>query len=195
MTIFGLAVSPALGAAVLYDDEAAFLSVMSPTIFESFESTPLTGSTSEIQADGFSIQGTSLQVRDSDLYECHATDGLRYVLWNSDLGSVTFTFETPISAFGVTASDFMDNAGALLTIELNTGEVFPGAFTGTNPGGFEQFVGITDFAQPFTSITFTQETSLPAPERMGFDEVYLPEPLSLSLFTLGGIPLLRRRHL
>ncbi len=197
--------SSGLAQAAVSTNEANFLNAISTPVLESFEGlTPdVFGSPAErssVVTTDFSISDTVLvfDVINGPVAGAFPTDGVQHVVWYANGGgsnSATFSFDSPIDAFGLSISDAEENIG----FTTNTGEAGIAAVPGPNAN--LQFFGIT--SPGMTTITLTRPNQSDA---LKFDEVYyefasgnvVPEPSAFAIWgllglTLGGFGWLRRR--
>lgn len=194
-------------ADAIFSNEADFLAAAGPGLqFESFEdlvaantfvSNTITTPVLTVQTAPQSNLGVQSGNNPANI---HPTDGVQYAGWIATPGDpdVTFTFNQPVNAFGVTLTDAIDNniPAASMSLSTNTGASFPSFVSGALTTGNELFVGIiTD--TPFTAATFTVSQIPVAGDAIGFDAVYtglVPEPASVVLLTLGVLSLAACRH-
>ncbi len=109
-----------------------------------------------------------------------------------DLSSVTFTFETEITAFaGLWSNTFVQDGFAVTTGNGNTYDL--GALGGGAPSAV--FVGIVE-ATAFSTVTF--HTAGPGGDDFvffrEFEFAYVPAPASAGLLALGAVVGVRRRR-
>lgn len=133
----------------------------------------------------------------------YATSGSQF--YDNQFDAFTIAFDSAIAAFGFYGTDIGD-VNEALEITLDAGLASQRNFTVGNTVGANNasllFWGITDTANPFTTVTFAQSGS----DRFGFDDLTVgdvqqvrsgvPEPstwamLLLGFFGIGGA--LRRR--
>lgn len=108
--------------------------------------------------------------------------------------TMTFTFSSPISAFGISINTFAGTAGAY-TATTNLGDVV-GSFFDPFPGaGTGQFVGFTS-TLPFTSVVLTPQTGFTYTlDNLNYVVAQAPEPASLLLVGFGAsVAAYRRRR-
>ena len=192
-TLLPLLVFPALAAPVVYTDQTAFQTAAGGALtgFESFETLTLYSSPTytlplvTINCVGFCSV--------DDLY---ATDGTAIVGntgSNSIAPTVTFSFASPITMFGVDILDFGTILTNSLTADLSNGSgvLFYSGVSGQAPGN-ARFAGVIDPAG-FTSITFAWTSWN---DYVGFDRMQVdlsatatPEPASglLALASLMAV--------
>ena len=138
-------------------------------------------------ADGFNLMSTN----DAFLRLTPDTSGTG--------ASVTFSFATPVHAFGVYLMGFGTVPGSTLDMVLN-GQEAPITIPRTaNTNGGVQFVGFTDTGAGATQVTFNLGGfTATSRDIVGFDGisyVTVPEPPPSLLISLGGLILLGARYL
>jgi hypothetical protein len=112
-----------------------------------------------------------------------------------DAGDFTITFDTPISAFGLYATDLGDAGGTLSLALYKSGSLIEtltnlGIPTGSGQNGAASFVGFIDPSQSYDEIMFGTNVG---GEVVGYDNFTIgvpkvaavPEPSSLSLLAVG----------
>jgi len=183
----------AQAATISFTDQAAFLAQVQAPSFESFESHLVGVPTSSVSAAGFTMTSASIQIRNSPQAGSFATEGQQFARWDSTNDrELVFAFDDPISAFGVTITDPVDNPSATLSLTTNVGDSFP-SFLANLPDGQDRFFGIVNEDATLDTVTFISNF----PDGMGFDEVYfvvVPEPTSLTLTVVALLPLGWRRR-
>ena len=192
-------------AATFYSVEADFVAATGFITAESFESFADSGglTLSLISVPGFSISTApdlNLGILDATFQEVHATDGTRTAFWGAFASNqnVTFSFDSPITAFGTMITDALDGGlpGAQLLLSTNGGDNSVVA-SGALQTGNEIFFGLVG-AAPFTQLTFTVTQMPSTGDGLGFDEVRLtavPEPSTAGLVLLGlGLSMLAARR-
>jgi len=191
--------APALASDATYATESAFLAGAGSLVVESFES--LAGSSrglAPIVTPGFTIStaGAPIGVQTAaDAPDAGfggaATDGTHWVsvyLPNLAQGSITLSFASPTTAFGVKLIDIGETSGNVV-LSTNTGAYAGGVtllnFPPTLANGAVSFVGLTQ-STPFTRITISVSG---IDEAYGLDQVRIsavPEPAS-ALALLAGL--------
>lgn len=181
----------AQAAPTYYNNEATFLAANNGLALESFETLPNTPFGPNVVTSNFNIVGTTqLMVRDTPITGLHATDGVKFVV-ASQQGSITFSgFANPVTAFGLTITDFGDFAQG--------GGIPSGSLTYTDSNGnattialaplldaTETFFGITDTVG-ITSLTIASDS---VADTWAFDEVYFGAAGSNPGGGPGGVPL------
>lgn len=175
----------------------AFLASLSGVSTENFEGIPLgspplglafTGSAGNIigsQTGGGRLAG-------SPAFGTFATSGSQF--YDNEFDAFTVSFTSAIAAFGFFGTDIGDFAQPL-EIVLDTGLASERMFTVANTingrNGSLLFWGITDTANPFTTVTFVQSSG----DRFGFDDLTVgdarqvtpgvPEPGTWAMMLLG----------
>jgi len=167
-----------------------------------FESAPVGNFTNLLVAPGVTVSGQSILnvpfASPESFFGYNTTSGgANYAFLNG--GSLTFTFATPVSAFGAYISG-LQLAGE--TLNFNDGAsqslVIP------NPGGGLLFIGFTDVGRSISSITVNTATAtIPTGDFVGVDDVRyvsaaaasVPEPASIAMIgsALAGLALWRKR--
>ena len=143
---------------------------------------------------------TILGIWDNPINGPHSTDGSNFIRANTTSNSasttVTFFFDTPITAFGINITDFGDvNFGGGLLFTNDAGDSYTVA-SGTSTSGNELFFGLTNDTSSFQSVTFFNENLV---DGTGYDEIYsssVPIPPALVLFGSGlaGVIGLRKKR-
>lgn len=119
----------------------------------------------------------------------YPTEGNRFMftIFTNSSSSLTLTFDNPIVAL---AFDLTDVEIQPLQFALSNGSTGIAAVAGNN--GNQQFIGITDFAQPFDSITF--KTNQPGDgvgyDRMAYAFAPAAQPIPAPLAIMPGLGLL-----
>lgn len=180
-------------ATISFTDQATFLTQLQLPSFEGFESHVVGVATNSVSAAGFTMSSASIQIRNTSLLDAFATEGQQFARWDStNNGNLVFVFEDPISAFGVTMTDPVDNPAATLSLTTSVGDNFP-SFLANLPNGQVRFFGIINEDAAFDTVTIVSNF----PDGIGFDEVYfvvVPEPTTLTLAALGLLGLCYRRR-
>lgn len=202
--VLGAAASASAGT--IYNNEAVFLSAAGTLDFESFEGL----AASNTAAAGFSRSLSAFTISGSpnagvfDLVNylgTHATDGTKYVeVEGGTQQTLTFTFASAITAFGVMTTDYGDFTANSMTFTTNGGGA-GNAVVGARPDGTDQFFGFIDTANPFTTLTLTTASGQFG-DPFSVDRVRyspttsttpVPEPASLFLLGTGLATVVRRR--
>lgn len=184
-----------------YDTEVDFLSNAGTVAFESFETSALSSNQSSLSVSGFTMSmsaGDSLSVVNQNNVGGQAHRGRQFVEFNVAANTVTYTFDTAITSFGINITDFGDREYVGdLTFTNDLGAQFVAATQGAD--GNDQFFGfVSDTA--FTQVTFNQ----PNPDDYySVDGVYFggnaptsvsaPAPFALLGLGLIGLAAVRRR--
>jgi hypothetical protein len=118
-------------------------------------------------------------------------------------GTLTFSFATPIQAFGAYFSGVQDFFTDTVNFSDGTSQVLDIPETGTSSSvGALDFVGFTDGGASISSVTINAGNPTTGYDYIGIDDVLfgpvatpVPEPFTLSLFGAGlaGAAALRRR--
>lgn len=116
--------------------------------------------------------------------------------------TVTFTFATPIDAFGFFHSGTQSSLPGTFTVEFDDGTTQSIAMTENDNSGGVGFFGITDFASPISSLTIHEAGPFPGSRDLwGIDDIRfrtaaadVPAPASLALLgaALAGLATTRR---
>jgi hypothetical protein len=194
---------PAAAAATFFTDPVAFQAAAGTTAAQGFE-TPFASGPS-VNFTAFTVAETSADafLRQS-LAPLMATDGVASLEFRSDGPStVTFTFASPVTAFGITINSFGNTGPGILNVITNVG-MTTAMMLGQSPPQLaplnEIFFGVVNVDEPFTTVTFTTTSTN---DIMTFDgasystATVVPEPASAGLLGVGGIALsvlLRRRR-
>jgi hypothetical protein len=105
------------------------------------------------------------------------------------LQPVTFSFDSPVSAFGLFIGDAAEGSNSTLSFTNNLGHNFTIA-SGPLPDNSVLFFGVVDLQNPFTSLTI--QGNAPS-DGFAMDDVYIttavPEPTSVVLFGIGAVAL------
>jgi hypothetical protein len=203
--IFCLVTFPAITAkgATTFNNEANFLGSAGSITLESFETLPATSpfpGVASIASGQVTITNSSatgdLDIWDQPVSAGHATHGEKYLVWYGQTTSatLTFTFPTPLVAFGVNIVDYGYPAHSTpMTFSTNAGDSGVAAVA-IDAIDSEQFFGV--LGSPFTSITFYRGA---LSDGVVFDEIYfraLPEPTAVALtgIAIAGLVAQRRRN-
>ena len=130
-------------------------------------------------------------IRDASVTGTYATSGVQF--YDNQFDAFTISFATQIAAFGFYGTDIGDVQQAL-EITLDKGLASERVFTVANtigaPNASLLFWGITDTANPFTTVTFAQSGG----DRFGFDDLTVgdikqvrgvPEPAAWAMMLAG----------
>ncbi|WP_379553683.1 PEPxxWA-CTERM sorting domain-containing protein [Qipengyuania sp. DGS5-3] len=126
------------------------------------------------------LTGTG-NLRGSPTVGTFATSGSQY--YDNVFDSFTISFDTAIAAFGFYGTDIGDvNESLEITIDagLASERMFTVANTVGGNDGSLLFWGITDTANPFTTVSFAQSGS----DRFGFDDLTIGDVSQVT----GGVP-------
>ncbi len=176
---------------------ASFLAALSGVSTEDFSSVPLGSASAALTFTGSAgaINGTLTgggQVVNAPVTGTFATSATQF--YDNQFSAFTVAFTSPIAAFGFYGTDVGD-VNTALQITLDSGlasqRVFTVANTLNGNNGSLLFWGITDTANPFTTVTFAQSGS----DRFGFDDLTVgdarqvtggvPEPTTWAMMVLG----------
>lgn len=179
-----LSVGTAVRAEVFYLAESSYLAAAGSLDVESFECVPETAASEDpIPTPSFTITIVPLPgstvapmgvTTGTVLTNPHATDGTKYLLAGATSTTngafdMTFTFVSPVEAFGAWFTDFGDWTGGSLSAGTNLGG---SAVIASNPPiwttGWEHFVGIVSAGAPFTTVTIRKST---VGDGIGIDEI------------------------
>ncbi len=192
------ALTGAAGAATIYTNEAAFLAAAGGGLsFESFENPISVGPTVVTFAGGsFSCSPSVWCPGFFGVRTGFADDGVQTVYFATP-SSATFTFDSPITVFGV---DMIGPGTAGATdITINWVNGSSQIYTGiTGASNTVWFSGVID-STPFSSVTFSGTA---ADDGIDFDRLQfksssaVPEPMSLVLVSTGlaALGLIRRKR-
>jgi len=184
------------GGITVFPDQASFLTAAGPVITEDFEDelligTPHSGAMTPIAFDDFTAGSTpaALKVLDVEWYGNHNTTpgGSRYLSADTDISyqssEVSFTFDFPVSAFGLYLIDIEESV--VLTINGNNYTV------PANGNAGESYFGIiTDSLFTLVHMDMGVEDSHTSMD----DIAYIPEPATIMLLGLGSLALIRRKR-
>jgi len=101
-------------------------------------------------------------------------------------GTLTFSFSTPLTAFGVDINDFGDGDG-YISYSDNLGNTNINFADGSAWHFFDVFFGVTN-SVPFDTVVFSFDDV--AGDSMGFDRLEyqaIPEPSSIALWAVGSL--------
>ena len=187
----GVAFAPNASAGIFtYSDEATFLAENPGLNLELFDNNFSTPTTSESYT-GFTASGPSLVSRTGTRFTLSGRS-----LTTSGLGStdLAFTFDSAISAFGVTVLDTGTISGNYtLTVTSTTTEgnvsedlvmVPPVQSTGN-----QVFFGFVTTAGSFTQVNFggARDGDIVAFDNLHFGQTQVPEPATLAILGLGAV--------
>jgi hypothetical protein len=178
---------------------AAFDAAVNESVI-TFESAPVGGFSTLTVAPGVTL-GSNQSIRNSPSGTPDRLFGYNTTAGGTNFvelfgGNITFTFATPIEAFGLYISGQQLNNNTI-TFNDGTAQTIPIPFTSS--GGIA-FLGFTDIGAAITSVSINTPIDI-----VGFDDVRfaavaetspaVPEPGSLALLgaALGGFGLSRRR--
>lgn len=213
-TFFSLKIGHA--AVITFTDKSTFLSGLNDPTLESFESlptnvpnvNPIFASDLAMSISATGTGGLDWFVSDDNrpiVAGTFATDGAKFIEAGTRRGdtapySITFSFFSPIRAFGLHIVDFGDVlAPGELTIATNQGDT--AVIAATPPqltNGNILFFGLVSTSGPFSSITLSNSAVV---DGIGIDELYyaatVSEPIPLAIFCVGLIALrwLRRQQI
>lgn len=198
--------------------QADFLSNLDGVSTESFETQAL-GSSGPFNLSfqgsagtiGATASGSGISIQDDvfGIGQIYATDGDQYLFASTDTsGGLSLTFDTPVAAFGFTATDLSDRgATVVLNLSNGTSTIVPLGNTvgsGASTDGSALFFGVIALGgNTFTSVEF-QITGGDSFDSFGFDELtvgdfdqvsLVPLPTGAGLAALGlAIVGVRRRR-
>lgn len=143
---------------------------------------------------GTNFTGTNTTQGGSTLYGFNTTAGGN-TWFGAPEGSMTFAFDTPVTAWGAFTTGTQANVGPQILASFDNGTPQLMSIPANSAGGV-QFIGyISD--TPFSSITLTNTS----PDAWGIDDVYYsvqaqptPEPATAALLAAGLLGLALRRR-
>lgn len=152
----------------------------------------------DLARNGYSIEtATGPGLRSSDSF--NLIEGNRSMITYNDSDPLTFTFDSPVHAFGITFKDFDMSFGGLLTVSIDGGAAQT-LLSGGDGDNLDYFFGAIDELASFSTISFDRT----AGDGYNFDIVNystnapssVPEPTSLALLGIGlaGLSLKRRKR-
>ncbi|MGL4541585.1 MAG: PEPxxWA-CTERM sorting domain-containing protein [Polymorphobacter sp.] len=179
-----MALASGAQAFTTYTSEAAYVVASGGGLgFESFESAVSLGTSVPFTGGTFSCTGTTYCPGFFGVWSILVTDG-RAAVYGATPDSLTFTFSSPITHFGVDTIGFGDVGVSDMMVAWgsNSSTLYSSVSV---PGGTVLFAGIIDSAG-FTSVTFTGT----APgDGIAFDRLQVkgavPEPASWALMIAG----------
>jgi hypothetical protein len=176
---------------------AAFLAALTGVSTEDFESVAVGSSSAPLTFTGSAgnILGTLTgggTVANAPVTGAYATSGTNF--YDNQFNAFTISFTSAIAAFGFYGTDIGD-VGESLQVTLDAGLAGERVYTVSNTvngaNGSLLFWGITDTANPFTTITFAQSGA----DRFGFDDMTVgdirqvtggvPEPATWAMMLMG----------
>ncbi len=173
LTALGLfAARPALADAA-FSDEKEFLAAVGRVSFESFEELTAddTVGRNRVRAAAFTVgsgRRRELGIFQSAISGLHATHGSTFLVWDAAPSAITFVFESPITAFGLTLNDALDQGeDSRLSVSTNGGADFPDLLVGPLGDAEERFIGIVADA-PFDRLTLAHTSR----DSVGLDGVH-----------------------
>ncbi len=184
-------------APLFFTDESSFQSALSSasltTTIESFEGlTPGSFATITVGDLTISISGGSYVL----VFNEAATDGDQSIGWDqSGKGTITWTFSTPISAFGIDILGLGLPLGAT-TLTLTTVTGSQALFT-DHLGTLDEirFGGVIDTTTPFSTVSFSSSNESDAIIFDRLQTTSVPEPTTMLLLGLGLLGVVGVRRL
>jgi hypothetical protein len=188
--------------------------MLGATLLITFEGAPLGSFSNLTVASGVTITGTDANgsnqtIRDMIDAAFPTLDGYNTTPGGANFvemigGTLTFSFATPIQAFGAYFSGVQDFFTDTVNFSDGTSRVLDIPETGTSGSvGALDFVGFTDAGASISSITINAGSPALGYDAIGVDDVLfgpvtspVPEPFTLSIFGAGlaGAAALRRRR-
>jgi hypothetical protein len=112
-------------------------------------------------------------------------------------GTATFTFATPIDAFGTYITGLQTDLVPQETLTFNDGSTQT-IDTPTATGGGGAFMGFTDFGKSIVSVSYNATNDIVALDDVLFESTAVPEPATLTILAsvllgFGAIRLRRNR--
>lgn len=184
-------------ATTRFDNESLFLTTVGVAQMESFENALLRDhSYVPIDLDDITATGF-VGIRNDFEFGARPTDGTQYLSVGGDDYLVTFTFDKPITSFGISIIDFGEgNSSGSLYLGTDAGDQFTVKTVPPNlPESSDFFFGLTNPDESFTQVTLWKTT---INEGCVYDELYFSSvPIPGAIWLLGsgliGLAGLRRK--
>jgi hypothetical protein len=194
LALLGAAVSGSTASAsiTVYTTSASFNAAAGPLPAQNFNAGPV--GPAPITVGGITISNTGSSIVSVSPAFYASGNSVQWTF--SGTGAMTFTFSSPITAFGADFFDVGTVGATTLSVALNNGDNAALFTSFTGSGGNQQFRGFIS-TSPFTSITFTNTSG---GDFVEIDNVLfgnaIPEPATMAVFGLmaaGGVFGVRRR--
>lgn len=192
--------SQAEGAIITFTDPGLFAASAGGTLaVESFESVPVTNSEFSLNSvllPEFTLNsGVTFGAFDqTEYFGTYATEGTRYLVTHFTLSTwmMAFSFDRPLSAFGLDVTDFGDNGPS--SLKLQVGSSIYDIANSPRANGNQLFFGIQGTGETFQTVNLLVQG-----DPIGIDNVrflVVPEPAvsSLGLMGCAMLLMLRRRE-